>query len=175
MALMPRVCGASVSADKVNKFELPAFAHVPGMNERPQEGFLDHVIVLADDVTKSETAYQNICWLFGIRLFNAQFYWEAHEVWEVVWLNAPPNSLEKRYVQSVIHLTNAALKQKMARPGAVKRLAKLALDCISVIDHDQSTIIMGLAFKDIEDAANLLLEPRTPLSKPLRLLPKYEI
>ncbi len=27
-------------------------------------------------------------YLYGIDLFNAQFYWEAHEVWESLWLVA---------------------------------------------------------------------------------------
>jgi predicted metal-dependent hydrolase len=61
-------------------------------------------------------------WTSGWAFLDAGFFWEAHEVWEAVWLALPPNSAERRFAQAVIQLANALLKEKMDRPKAVRRL-----------------------------------------------------
>ncbi|WP_108785417.1 DUF309 domain-containing protein [Falsiruegeria mediterranea] len=61
-------------------------------------------------------------WTAGWTFLEAECFWEAHEVWEAVWLVLPPNSTERRFVQAVIQLANASLKEKMDRPQAVRRL-----------------------------------------------------
>ena len=51
---------------------------------------------------------------FGIDLFNAGFFWEAHEVWEPVWMALPPNSRERIALKA---LTQAANSQAVYRKG----------------------------------------------------------
>lgn len=109
-----------------NEIPLPDYAYIPGINTRHEEGFLDHVKDMALDVTKDATARHNVTWLYGIRLLENAFYWECHEILEEVWMKASPNSREKHLVQGVIHLTNAALKIKMDRASAAKKLTSLA-------------------------------------------------
>lgn len=109
--------------------ELPRYRHLPGKNARPDSALLDSVVAQALPLTRDATASSNVAWVYGIRLFNAAFYWECHEVLEVVWMNALPNSREKYLLQTIIHLTNARLKQQMNMPRATLRLYKLATDC----------------------------------------------
>ena len=111
--------------------ELPSHKHVPGRNERHPEGFLDPIINLAHEVTVSDTAATNIGWLYGLRLLKEGYYWEAHEVLEAVWIRATPNSREKYLVQAVIHVANAAIKDRMEMPKAAIRLAALAEECVA--------------------------------------------
>ncbi len=85
----------------------------------------------ADAVTKEAAGGNNLPWVYGIRLFNEGFYWEAHEVWEAVWMNAPPNSREKHFVQGLIHFANGLLKIRMDRPAAARRLFDLAGESIA--------------------------------------------
>jgi len=110
--------------------ELPDYKHIPGINPRPDCSLLESVASRASSVTDDDTAIANTAWHYGIRLFNAGYYWESHEVLEAVWLNALPNSRERYLLQAVIHLANANLKRRMSRRNAVIRLSTLALECI---------------------------------------------
>ncbi|WP_169545595.1 DUF309 domain-containing protein [Sneathiella aquimaris] len=62
----------------------------------------------------------------GCVFFEAGYYWEAHEVWEGVWLECLPNSAEKFFLQAMIQLTNAKLKKDLGRFDAAVRLGKLS-------------------------------------------------
>ncbi len=61
-------------------------------------------------------------WQGGWVLFDQGFFWEAHEVWEPVWMCLPRHSDERTMVQACIQLANAHLKKIMGRPNAVLRL-----------------------------------------------------
>lgn len=106
--------------------ELPAIPYVPGATSRPADGTYDALRQTArygmtiDDLAACDA------WTSGWTLLDAECFWEAHEVWEAVWLALPPNSAERRFVQAVIQLANALLKEKMNRPQAVRRLC---VDC----------------------------------------------
>ncbi|MFT6558500.1 DUF309 domain-containing protein [Sneathiella sp.] len=64
--------------------------------------------------------------LLGCVFFEAGYYWEAHEVWESVWLECQPNSAEKFFLQAMIQLTNAKLKKDLGRFAAAVRLGELS-------------------------------------------------
>lgn len=105
---------------------LPADRHVPGVNARPDAAFFAAIRQATPVRTCGEDGANNPAWCYGLRLFDAGFYWEAHEVLEPVWLNATPNSRERHLVQAVIHLANGLLKEAMGRPKARRRLAELS-------------------------------------------------
>ncbi|MGI9370631.1 MAG: DUF309 domain-containing protein [Ruegeria sp.] len=73
-------------------------------------------------------------WLAGWTLFRQEYYWEAHEVWEPVWLHLPPNSAERLVVRACIQLANALLKEKMGWPKAALRLRVEVLDLLESVD-----------------------------------------
>jgi hypothetical protein len=60
---------------------------------------------------------------YGVDLYNTAFYWEAHEVWEPVWMALPPNSRERSACQALIQAANALLKLRFGRARAFGRLA----------------------------------------------------
>jgi len=126
---------------------LPPHRHIPGQNARPDEAFFDDI--------KSDSGH---AWLYGIRLFNCGFYWEAHEVLEPVWLNALPNSRERHLVQAVIHLANGLLKQAMGRPNARQRLAGLARSRLAEAFPEARGRLMGIDAADIMAAVDRLTE-----------------
>ncbi|MEM8750547.1 MAG: DUF309 domain-containing protein [Pseudomonadota bacterium] len=133
---------------------LPGHIYVPGKTARHDEAFLDPVKALAAQVTTDDTALENIAWLFGLRLIDEGYFWEAHEILETVWMQARPNSREKHLVQGVIHLANAGLKEKMERPVAAERLRHLALACFNeayLSARDEN--LMGLALSDLQQTA----------------------
>ncbi len=126
-------------------FPLPDYRHIPGRNDRPAEGAFAAVKATAPDVTSSATAGENTAWCYGIRLLNEGYFWEAHEVLEPVWLNAPPNSRERHLVQAVIHLANGWLKEAMGQPRARLRIADLCRVAFEeAFPEGRSTSLMGL-------------------------------
>ena len=105
---------------------LPAHRYIPGHTRRHPEGAFDAIREMAPKPSLSGGAADNPAWLYGLRLFDAGFWWEAHEVLEPVWMNARPNSAERAVVQAVIQLANAALKREMEKEKAVRRLCDIA-------------------------------------------------
>lgn len=107
---------------------LPDHRYVPGRTARHPEGAFDWIRDQAPAETLGAGARANAPWRYGLRLLNAGFYWEAHEVLEPVWMNAAPNSVERAATQAVIQLANAALKRDMGKPRAALRLCAIAED-----------------------------------------------
>ena len=105
---------------------LPGQRHVPGSGSMPDKAPLEAAKALAPAVTRRETWQDNPAYLYGHDLLDAGFYWEAHEVWEAVWLNCPPNSVERLLLRMLIQRANARLKLVMGRPQAAQRLAEEA-------------------------------------------------
>jgi hypothetical protein len=107
---------------------LPAQRHLPGLNARPAEHFLDAIATFDDPPIDNASASNHLGWNYGLRLINEGFYWEAHEVLEPVWWQAAANSAARHLVQTTIHLTNAALKLRLNRTRAASKLAKRATE-----------------------------------------------
>ena len=76
--------------------------------------------------TREAEWVDNEAYLYGFALLRAGYYWEAHEVWEPVWLASPPNGRARTLLRALIQTANAHLKIKMNRPRAVVRLAQEA-------------------------------------------------
>ncbi len=87
--------------------------HIPGRNARPPEGSIAPG------------------WDEGRAQYDAGFYWEAHEAWEPVWMDAPANSTEKALLQAMIQLANGRLKLVMEQPRAALRIAERVREHLS--------------------------------------------
>ena len=68
----------------------------------------------------------NAAYRYGWALFEAGFHWEAHEVWEAVWMRADPNSRERSLLAGLIQVANARLKARMGSARAHARLLAIA-------------------------------------------------
>ncbi|WP_337660182.1 DUF309 domain-containing protein [Anderseniella sp. Alg231-50] len=101
---------------------LPSQTHVPGTGSKPDQVPLDHAKELAPAVTGAYDWQDNVPYLYGHDLMRAGYYWEAHEVWEAVWLATPSNSPERLLLQALIQTANAQLKTGMQRDNAAARL-----------------------------------------------------
>ncbi|TQV79542.1 DUF309 domain-containing protein [Denitrobaculum tricleocarpae] len=101
---------------------LPARPHHPGTGSVADMALLEEVKQACPERTDPGKWRQNRTYRYGWSLFEAGFYWEAHEVWEPVWLACRPNSLEKSFLRAAIQLTNACLKDAMGKTNAARRL-----------------------------------------------------
>jgi len=101
---------------------LPSHAHVPGSGSTPDLVPLEHAKDLTPAVTQAVEWQENVPYLYGHDLLQAGYYWEAHEVWEAVWLATPANGPERLLLQALIQNANARLKSGMQRENAAARL-----------------------------------------------------
>ncbi|MEL6373849.1 MAG: DUF309 domain-containing protein [Pseudomonadota bacterium] len=109
--------------------DLPTHAHRPGQGTAPDMAPLHAAKALLPDAEAIDWAALNqlVPFDYGLRLYEARYFWEAHEVWEPVWLAASPNSAPRCFLAGVIQLANAALKLSLVQPKAARRL--IALSC----------------------------------------------
>lgn len=124
----------------------PLHAYVPGRNARHDESLFKAFHASVQPGMSLEELEQTLAWRAGWLFVRNGYFWEAHEVLEPVWmtLDAGP---ERQFVQGVIQVANAALKLKMGRPNAVRRLCDIAdghLDACGEADA-----IMGLPLSEV--------------------------
>ncbi len=135
----------------VPDIKLPSSAHVPGSGSRPDMAPLEQAKALAPAVTRAQDWQDNVAYLYGHDLMRGGFYWEAHEVWETVWLATPANGPERVLLQALIQQANARLKSEMRRENAAARLQAqveaLRIDLISRLGAGVKTY-MGIGISD---------------------------
>ena len=124
----------------------PSHAYLPGQNSRHNENTFDK---FKPDLLISHMALrQSIAWQIGQKFFREEYYWEAHEVWESVWMKLEETSSERALVKSLIQLTNAGLKGKMGRDKAQMRLLDLAkLECPNFTNREIMDITLDVWWK----------------------------
>lgn len=149
-------------------FDLPPAPFLPGRMPRPDAtGELFAIARRAPALTEPHAWRDNEAYLTGHRLFRIGYFWEAHEVWEPVWMNARPNSAERHLIQGLIQLANAGLKLAMDRPRAAARLARMAGTCLREAASGAPAEIMGVEpLRLASDAAVLAWALETGVSDP---------
>ena len=61
-------------------------------------------------------------YLYGVDLFNRAYLWEAHEAWELVWIAAGKIGEPAGFVQSLIQIAAALLRQHLETPRGARNL-----------------------------------------------------
>lgn len=102
---------------------LPTYAYVPGgrwphpNRARPREADAPPSPIKPGAWRASRP------YLRGIELFNAGYYWEAHEAWEGLWMVHGRRGPTAAVLQGLIKLAASALKIREGRPRGVRSLA----------------------------------------------------
>lgn len=104
----------------------PPEPHLPGISPRPAEDHFDALKATLEGCETPEALAASACFQAGFDAFDLGYYWEAHELWEPVWIRLSAESPEKALVQGLIQLANAALKRRMGRLKAADRILMLA-------------------------------------------------
>lgn len=111
----------------------PAYRYVPGLHPHPHRDPGGHSYQphhSAPSATPwSPAAWRTLAdWLFGVDLFNAFFFWEAHESWEALWSAQARSSLPARLLQGLIQIAAALLKIHLRSLAAAQALARRGLE-----------------------------------------------
>lgn len=156
----------------------PAYTYVPGKSPHPVREPSGHSFGLAEPKVECFDAEDwSSCqaFLFGIDLFNAGFYWEAHEQWEAVWHAAGRRGAVADVLKGLIKLAAAGVKRLEGRPVGVQRHAARATE-LFLVASQHGARLCGFALSDLVKASRQLQDTaardRTDLGIRLRPGPK---
>jgi hypothetical protein len=122
-------------------FALPARRHIPGTTSVPDRAPLDAIKALTPPRITVDSWRDAPAYAYGLHLHAHGYFWEAHEVWEAVWLATAPNSQERHLLAGLIQLANACLKLEMVQPKAALRLLQASQDHLA---ECRSGALLGL-------------------------------
>src|SRR5215470_9912741 len=119
---------------------LPPYRYVPGLHPHPVRDPAGHSYQAAPARTL-------IDWLFGVDLFNAFYFWEAHEAWEGLWAAKPRDSAPARMLQGLIQIAAALLKIHLGSLAGAAALSREGLDKLAAVAATVPTML-GLQLPD---------------------------
>jgi uncharacterized protein len=109
----------------------PPYSFVPGRFPHPVSDPAGHSFGVVPPATPAlDPAHwtQNRLYLFAIDLFNAGYYWEAHEAWESLWHACGRAGRTADFLKGLIKLAAAGVKVREGRPAGVVGHARDAAD-----------------------------------------------
>jgi uncharacterized protein len=129
-----------IPKQKITQLELSKHDHIPKLPELKQEF--------------SSQTWQNCTnYLYAIDLFNYAYYWEVHEVLENLWMKVGKKSPEGLFIQGLIQLSVALLKNLQSNKLGLKRLTDKAMPKLL----SQQGIYLGVDIRNLINQFNIYL------------------
>ena len=139
---------------------IPPHAYIPGQTARHPDALFDP---LKQDVTAGltpESLSKTTCFKTGLAYLESGYFWEAHELFEPVWMVLPEGSHERQFVQALIQLANGRLKVQMGRDNAARKLGGIV---VALCDGIDQATVMGCQVEEISEAGTALLNRKLEL------------
>jgi hypothetical protein len=156
---------------------LPPYRYVPGRHPHPTRDPRGHSYEPEPKLNRHgpwqpEDWRDLEDWLYGIDLFNAFYFWEAHEAWEGLWAAAERESAPALLLQGLIQIAAALLKAHMGVDAGAFLLSREGIEKLRHAAAEQPRL-MGLDVKRIaevfadyfgcSEAGGLPIPSRVPL------------
>jgi uncharacterized protein len=153
---------------------LPRYAYVPGRTPHPTRAKDGHSFGAAP-ITPAHVPAERWAhddeYLWGVDLYNAGYFWEAHEAWEGLWRAAEGrDDRQRRFLQGLIQCAAACLKAVAGDGQACRRLAMRAVERLEAVRRDGSARFMGVdvagfvaEFREFAASDALVIEHRPVL------------
>jgi len=127
---------------------LPPYAHVPGRTPHPtraSDGHSHRAAPITPTHVPAERWADDDAYLWGVDLYNAGYFWEAHEAWEGLWRGARGrDTTQRRFLHGLIQCAAACLKAAAGDRQACRRLAARAVERLEQARADGGDLVMGL-------------------------------
>jgi hypothetical protein len=153
MAIAGGTGDAASTTRYVAEREFPPYAYVPGCAPHPVTDPAGHsygrsiVCQTAPDPCDWRQCTE---YLSGIDLFNHGYYWEAHEVWEAVWVAGGRRGPTADFLKGLIKLAAAGVKCREGSQAGVRRHARRAAELFRTVQAAvQHKTCFGLQFDDL--------------------------
>ncbi|HSF18409.1 MAG TPA: DUF309 domain-containing protein [Vicinamibacteria bacterium] len=140
----------------------PPYKHLPGQTPHPERdpgGYRFRKAAACVRALRKNGWHRNTDYLYGVDLFNAGYYWEAHAVWEELWRAAPASSRSSRFLQGLIQLAASSLKHTAGREAGATKLLQSALAKLERVSSG-SPIYMGI---EIPELLSQAVRPGEPI------------
>jgi uncharacterized protein len=114
---------------------LPSYTYVPGgpwpHPNRAKEAHADRDLEpgFSEATTLSGDVAGSPMFLRGVELFDAGYYWEAHEAWEVLWHAVGHRGPTADILKGLIKLAAAGIKVRERREPGVRTHTRRAAEC----------------------------------------------
>jgi uncharacterized protein len=109
----------------------PRYRFVPGLHPHPRRDPRGHsyAAALAEPAAAFDPARwsESPEWLHGVDLFNAFYFWEAHESWEGPWAAQPRDGANALVLQGLIQIAAALLKIHLGSADGARTLSAQGL------------------------------------------------
>ncbi|HXQ21581.1 MAG TPA: DUF309 domain-containing protein [Candidatus Acidoferrales bacterium] len=132
---------------------LPPYRYVPGVRPHPNRDPAGHSYAPTLRPNRhapwSPEDWRRLDdWLYGIDLFNAFYFWEAHEAWEGLWAAAERESAPWLLLQGLIQIAAALLKTHMGVIAGARMLSAEGLQKLGRA-AEVYPILLGLDLRDV--------------------------
>lgn len=134
--------------ERLTPMPFPPYAYRPGRGPHPIRSPLGHMF----GKPRPPSAFDPLRWresaeyLFGIDLFNARYFWEAHEAWEGLWHALGRRGPYAATLEGMIQIAAAHIKSEEGRMTGVAILSKKAFARFesSVAEFQGNPRVMGV-------------------------------
>ena len=135
--------------------EFPPYSYVPGKSPHPISDPAGHSFE-KEEPTPAPPDHDNwqSCenYFYGIDLFNHGYYWEAHEIWEGLWIACGRTGTTADFLKGLIKLAAAGVKVREANTAGIQRHAGRAAELfreVCAARQADSTSFFGLELIDL--------------------------
>lgn len=148
----------------VPEHPFPAYAFVPGQHAHPVTNPQGHSFGRIETQPEPlDPSAPRSCsdFLYGVDLFNAGFYWEAHEIWEGLWIAAGRTGTTADFLKGLIKLAAAGVKSREGMATGVQRHAIRARQLFAHVSKEskiERQIYAGLRVDELDRLAAGLAE-----------------
>lgn len=153
----------------------PPYTYVPGLTPHPVSDPQGHTYGEKPSPAakpQPEAWAESREYLRGIDLFNHGFYWEAHEVWEELWIAAGRRGVVADFLKGLIKLAAAGVKLREGNPRGAMRHLQRSRELFRAVELElgiDDARYFGLALQDLnaytqqKPAAAISGDDRTPV------------
>ncbi len=113
---------------------LPAYRYIPGKGAK-DEHRQDLPKFEMKDFSREHWKESEV-YLYGLDLYQHQYFYEAHEVWEELWKHVGPKSEIGKFLQARILMAGAELKKMMSETKPALRMQKRAEEILKELAHE---------------------------------------
>ena len=142
----------------------PSYAFVPGKHPHPVTDPNGHSYGATRSIPEPldpRHPEKSRTFLNGIDLFNAGFYWEAHEAWEELWISAGRGGELASFLKGLIKLAAAGVKMREGTIAGVKRHGSRAMELFQALRADGHHFYCGM------EVATLICNAREFAERPM--------
>lgn len=144
----------------------PAYAYTPGRDPHPVRDRRGHSYGVQCPATPAPDPRRwrdSHDYLRGIDLFNAGYYWEAHESWEGLWSASARAGSTAMLLQALIALAAAGLKRRAGNDIGTAAHARRADGLLEKVVGEAGLRFMGLDIASLQQEARDIPERKAAL------------